>query len=96
MLYAPSLPKPDKDTTFLKNYRPISLLNVDYKICSKALASRIKKLIPSLISANHTGFVRFILDTIEYCKINNTKGLLLLIDFEKAFGGSNGTSYLQV
>jgi len=39
------IPKPNKDTTILTNWRPISLLNVDYKIATKAIANRIKKTI---------------------------------------------------
>ena len=42
--------KKDKDKRFIKNWQPISLLNVDYKIFSKALPSRLKKVLPNLIS----------------------------------------------
>ena len=34
--------KKGKDKRYLKNWRPISLINVDAKIASKALAFRIK------------------------------------------------------
>ena len=36
--------KKDKDKRFLKNWRPTSLINVDAKIVSKAIALRIKKV----------------------------------------------------
>ena len=42
--------KKGKDKRFIKNWRPISLLNVDYKITLKALAERLKKILPVLIS----------------------------------------------
>ena len=36
------IPKKDKALNELKNWRPITLLNCDYKIASKAIASRLK------------------------------------------------------
>ena len=37
------IPKKNKNLLYPKIWRPISLLNVDYKIASKALALRLKK-----------------------------------------------------
>ena len=88
------LPKPDKDKRFLANWRPISLLNHIYKILSGALAERLKPVLQQIIHPDQKGFVsgRYIgecirntYDTIEYAKSKNRAGLLLLIDFEKAF-----------
>ena len=42
------------DRKLLKNWRPISLLNVDYKICSKALANRLAKVLSSIINEDQT------------------------------------------
>ena len=36
-------PKKDKDPRVIKNYSPISLLTVDYKIIAKTLANRMEK-----------------------------------------------------
>lgn len=88
------IPKEGKDEEFLKNWRPISLLNVDYKIVAKVIANRMKKVLSSIISNDQTGFlpnryigenVRLILDIIEYTDVNDLPGTLFFIDFEKAY-----------
>ena len=54
-----SIPKVDGDLKELSNRRPISsLLNIDYKILTKALAKRIEKYLPKLINSDQTGFVK--------------------------------------
>ena len=86
--------KKDKDKRFIKNWRPISLLNVDYKIISKALTSRLKKVLPDLISLQQTAYVgnrfigessRLIADIIEITDVLNKEGILVTMDIEKAF-----------
>ena len=56
--------KKDRDKRFIKNWRPISLLNVDAKLISKALAERVKNVAPSLVSNNQIAYVnnRFIIE----------------------------------
>ena len=98
------LQKKDKDKLLLKNWRPISLLNLDYKILTKVLATRMKKVLPFVIHHNQTGFIegrrivdsiRIIQDIMNYTKNNNLGGMLLFIDFEKAFDSINWTFMLQ-
>ena len=48
--------KRDKDLCFLKNWRPISQINVDAKLKSKAIALRIKKVIGKLIHCDRTAY----------------------------------------
>ena len=88
------LPKGDKPREYLKNWRPISLLNVTYKTISSCIANRIKQVLGFLIHENQKGFLknrfigentRIIYDTLHAAKQNNIPGMLLLIDFEKAF-----------
>ena len=72
--------KKDKDKRFIKNWGPIFLLTVDYKIISRALASRLKKVLPYLISPQQTAYVenrfigesgRLIADIIDIIDILN-------------------------
>ena len=88
------LPIGDKPRQYLKNWRPITLLNVFYKLISGCIGSRIKSTLDLLISSTQTAFIqdryigentRFIYDRISYTKFNNWPGLLVLIDFEKVF-----------
>ena len=46
------LEKKGKEKRLIKNWRPISLINVDTKIVSKALAKRIEHILPDLIHYN--------------------------------------------
>ena len=88
------IPKGDKPRNFIKNWRPISLLNVVYKIGSACIANRIKTVLPQLVHEDQTGFIknryigdniRLIYDIIAYLEENRHPGLLLNIDFKKAF-----------
>ena len=79
---------------YVKHWRPIVLLDADFKVLSKVLANRIQSTLGSLIHENQTGFVksrlitenlRKFLDIIEYAELKNIPGVLISIDFEKAF-----------
>ena len=52
------LPKRNKNPAFVTNLRPITLLGVDYKLLTKALATRLKDIIPSLLHVDQKGFVK--------------------------------------
>ena len=43
------IPKPDKDTTKTKNFRPLTLMNIDAKILNKILANRIQQYIKKIV-----------------------------------------------
>ena len=82
------------DKKSLKNFRPISLTNSDYKIIAFIFAKRLQKVIDKLISKDQSAYIkgryigdnaRLILDIFEYCTENNQDGILLFFDFEKAF-----------
>ena len=88
------IPKKNKDKTILENLRPISLLNVDYKILTKILAKRLEKVLPKLINPDQTGYVkgryigeniRLIQDLMFYTEKENLPGIAVFLDFRKAF-----------
>ena len=82
------------DRTVIKNYRPITLLNTDYKVFTKVLATRLGKEAPSLIHPDQAGFVpgrqihhqiRQAQLTIEYCEAVEQNGVIIALDQEKAY-----------
>uniref|UniRef100_A0A670HKH7 Reverse transcriptase domain-containing protein n=1 Tax=Podarcis muralis TaxID=64176 RepID=A0A670HKH7_PODMU len=89
------IPKSETENTQLKNYRPIYLLNVDYKIFANILANRFKRVLNEVIHKDQAGFLpgrhlfdntRNIIDILELLQTNiNTKAVLIFIDAEKAF-----------
>ena len=88
------IPKGKKPKEYLKNWRPICLLNVVYKIASGCIAERLKTYMDKLISRDQTGFlkgrfigenIRLVYDLMNYTEQKHIPGLLMLIDFEKAF-----------
>ena len=87
------IPKANKPRDFLKNWRPISLLNVSYKILSGLLAERLKSVLPKLIHKDQRGFMqgrfiaentRIIYDVLQITKEKRIPGMMLLVDFEKS------------
>ena len=71
------LEKSGKDKTYVKNWRPISLINFDTKLISKVLAERLKEVMPDLVHPNQVAYVkgrfigegvRVIEESMHFCK----------------------------
>ena len=90
--------KKDKDKRKISNWRPISLINVDVKIGSKAIALRLQTVLPRIIHHNQHAYVkgrtindaiRTIDDILVYTERYGINGKMLAIDFQKAFDSEN-------
>jgi hypothetical protein len=88
------IPKKNKNLRELKNWRPLTLLNCDYKIFPKLMAIRLQRVLTDLISTDQSGCIkgrstftniRSTMDVINTCNEMNMPGLLAFIDYEKAF-----------
>jgi ribonuclease HI/exonuclease III len=82
------------DRADIANYRPISLLNTDYKIFTKSLTLRFGKLLPKMVHPDQAGFVpgRHIYDhvwltkfVIELAELDERDGAIVALDQEKAY-----------
>ncbi len=69
------IPKPDKDPLEIDNWRPITLLNTDYKLIALIYARRLKSELDQIINESQTGFmknrhisnnIRLIFDLLDY------------------------------
>ncbi len=88
------IPKPKKYLLLIENWRPISLLNNDYKILALILSKRIKNVLNSIIDETQSGFlnnrhisnnIRLVLDILDYLNLISDDSFLLFLDFYKAF-----------
>ena len=93
--------KKDRDKRYIKNWRPISLLNVD----TKTLSIKLKTVLPTLISSQQTAYVknrfigesgRLISDIIEISGCFNITGFLVTMDIEKAFDSLDHSFLISV
>ena len=81
----------------MKNYRPISLINVDLKILTKALTNRLKKVLPSIIHFTQTtvdgrridNTVHMLRDFVQLANTENWESAFIFLDQEKAFDRVN-------
>ena len=88
------IPKQDKGPKHIENLRPITLLSTFYMIVSGVLTKRLKPIFDSLIKDWQKAFLhdRYIgevtsktFDHFQHAKNINLPGLMLQIDFSKAF-----------
>lgn len=93
-------PKEGLDLKDPKNYRPISLLNIDYKIFAKLLEEGLKEFLKRFIKEDQARFLpgkeirdslRILLDSVEYYDKKSEKKQLyfFFLDAEKAFDNVN-------
>jgi hypothetical protein len=87
------IPKEERVTN-PKNFRPITLCNVIYKIISKVIALRLKAILPFIISKEQSGYAegRHIMDSvilvhevIHSLNTTCTLGMLIKLDLSKDF-----------
>jgi hypothetical protein len=83
-----------KEANVIKQYRPICLLNVDYKWITKALTNRLTPVAKEIIGKNQTGFIKgknilegvvMLHEVLHELRKNKGHGLILKIDFKKAY-----------
>uniref|UniRef100_A0A803TP05 Reverse transcriptase domain-containing protein n=1 Tax=Anolis carolinensis TaxID=28377 RepID=A0A803TP05_ANOCA len=100
------IPKKNTENSKVANYRPISLLNVDYKLFTSILADRFKNVLAKRIHEDQCGFlpgrqqkenIRIILNAIEYYEKNRQKEIaFLFLDAKKAFDSVNWFSMFEI
>ena len=85
--------KKDRDKKLIQKCRPISLLNIDLAILSRAPADYIKKYLPFYISSNQAAYVegrfiseggRYFSDIWQITDLLKLRSLLVTLDIQKA------------
>ena len=90
--------KKGKDKRQIKHWRPMSLIKEDAKIASKTLAKRLENVPPEIIHFDQSAFdaIRTIDDVIEHTINGDISGIIVALDFEKAFDSPNFNFLLRV
>jgi hypothetical protein len=92
------------DAREVRNYRPITLLQVDYKIFAKMMVAPMKTVVNTFVSKQQLGFVpkrlieeaTHLLELLQaYLDETDTEGLMLALDWEKAFDKVSWSYYHQ-
>ena len=98
------LPKKNKDSTFIKNLRPITLLNTRFKILTGVLNKRVEKFMNKLCHPGQKGFVkgrymnsvtRSILDSTKEADKNQKTSSVVAVDFSGAFDCVNHCAIIE-
>ena len=93
------------DRKSLKNWRPISLLNVDYKIISKLITSRLANVIEFIVHSDQTCLVparsifsnvSLLHDIMDPIQQTDECAILVSLDQEKAFDRVNRVFLLEL
>ncbi|GBG74652.1 hypothetical protein CBR_g19060 [Chara braunii] len=86
------------DKQNVRNWRPISLLNVSYKILAKALSRRLAKILPDLVRADQGAFVKgrsiaenilVAMGALEVISKEKRQVMVAMLDLEKAYDRVN-------
>ena len=97
--------KPGKNLLKIPHWRPLSLLNLDAKLYSKILANRLYTTLPKIIKHEQAGFMKGrnigenlmdLTTVIEQCNEQDIPGLIVGIDFEKAFDTVSWNSFFRI
>ncbi|CAI7854640.1 unnamed protein product [Closterium sp. NIES-53] len=89
----------------LNNYRPITLLNLSYKVLARVIANRMKTVLHQVISPEQCGFlpgrwlsnaVALVADMIDAAKHGNEDWYMLLVNFQKDFDSLSHDFLFQV
>ena len=88
------IPKAGKPANTIKGWRPITLLNIDFKIISAAVSARLQSVMDRLIDKCQTAYIkgrfigentRLVYDIIHHLIERKGTGLIMSADFESAF-----------
>ncbi len=78
----------------IRNYRPITLLKVVYKILAKALANRLIPVLDDIIHLTQTGFIKghrihdnilLVNELLKLTRKDKQNATVVYIDFEKTY-----------